>query len=373
MPFSPFKQTSQVQYGVIGVGTWPTLSTGLDRNITKIVNYYQYVRKPVRNNHPLIKLIHAANIPKNIPLESYTSNVEDVAVYAARVAGFATSITPGQMFTGVFMSEDQPEFILAYRDFFDPHDAHTNWRDVQAVRLISTPYTCSYLPYPNGKNFSTEKGPSFFSVNVPLLMVQFRAFYLQQVENYKRDPFSVEPITRFVGGYVLPNMMRDFQDMFILNRAMAKYRGGSDGDARVIGRHMVNLTDYSKHIDGAVSRMLENIPRLSSKAFPSILKNLPCVRHANMESLLLMPDIMPTKQSAWVSVVARLKELDFLIELAGSDLKNRNQMAINQFSRYMNTYHIKAGIMENLPLDIAMGYVGLIDKIYAACGIVQEA
>jgi hypothetical protein len=373
MSFSPFRQASFVQFGLVGIGQWPTLKAGLERNIDKLFNYYQYARKPVRNTHPLIKLIHSANIPKNIPLESYVKNVEEIALYAARAVGMSTSVSPGKLFTGVFLSDDQPEILLAYRDFFDPFEAHNNWRNVQAVRLLEAPYTCSFVPFPNGRTFSSEAGLSIFAVNIPLLMVQFRAFYIEQLENYKRDPFSVESIHRFVGGYVLPNLMRDFQDMFFLNRLMASYQGQPNGDSKVTASHVIQTTDYTRFIDSTITRIKEVIPVMHSRAFPALLKNLPAVHYSNMEDALLLPDVMPTKQSAWIEVISRLKAFDFLIELSGSDLKNRNQMAINQFARLMNVYHIKDAWMENLPMELGLHYTALIDKIYEATGIKQEA
>ena len=327
---------------------WPYIKSGLARNLLKIMNYYKSARIGVRGGHPLLRYLIGLAVPKALPLDRYYSNVDSICMEFSISHGFTSSLSAGRIHQGNFYGPNIPEIILATNESFDPEYVTQNWEDVTSVKVLLHPKTDLNIQYLVGKDYSDEYGLCVIHVNVAMLAVQYRAFVYAQAR--KTDPVTRESINRFLGGYVIPNMMPSHLDWAIFNRLIHQHYDQPFGHPRI--QHAVALADYARHVDDVNAKTLKNM-RQTPARFDNLLNAVPLVTNDHLSNLLLMPDVMPTRQVSWALIATRLRALGFLIDIAGSHVASLNRPALNQCMRALEMYDSATLISEKLPVSLA--------------------
>ncbi len=325
--FELFRNAPNLAVGVMKPQEWPFIQRGFQKNIEKVINFHKLYPRGVQGNHLLVRLLQSLAVPKSLELERYYATVDAKGLSTSMTMKMTSSINRGSFHKGVFYGDDNPEIIIATDDYFDFEEVDRNWENVSAVTPLLHPKSDMDIHLPNGVSYSSERGLAVILVNVPMLAVQYRAFYrAQQNKEFSKN------ILQFIAGYVIPNMLKKQMDICFFNRLCNKFYGKNDGKNISFRTHSFTLSDYEAYIDIAIDKILINIDK-SNKRFDVALKQIPSFYNTDMYETLMLPDIPPTLQVEWAMIVTRLRVVNFLFDACRENLKNRNQTTINQILR----------------------------------------
>ena len=315
--------------------------------------FYRLNPMAVHSDHFLVKLLQSITIPQAQNLERYYNNVDALALNLAMALGMTSSISKGKLFDGTFFGKGNYEIHIAHNESIDPFEAHDNWKDISAVRILSHPRSDLGLNLPDGTHTGSESGLSVISINIPLLAIQYRAFRLNEISINSDENGQVSDSTlscaHFVHMYVLPGMLYSLLDHAIFNRINNIKVGAPLGESKKA--HSFYITDYSaklNHIHTAILNYLQK----TEKDFIGILQNIPMVSKKDTSVLMELPDIPLTRQVLWGMVLARLPELTFLCNMSKDAVGNKNQSEINRILRYFLNYKSDNLFRSMLPMDL---------------------
>lgn len=345
MPIDIFTRVPDIHVGVLKPPNWSFIKDGLKTNINIVENYYKDVCRPVKSNHFLVRLLQSITVPNSLPLDRYYSNVDAIALNLSMVFKMTSSIYKGNVHRGIFYGSSSAEILIANDESFNIFNADSNWKNMSAVRVLLHPKTDLGYIVPNGFDSSSEAGLSVILINIPMLAIQYRAFL-----NSQRHIADKKSIMQFIGGYVLPNMLKSQTEISIFNRVYNKAFDIKLNDNVKI-KHPFFLQDYRPYLDKALDNCLDYISK-SSKSYRTVFQSIPSVYNENIYYSLLVPDIAPTRQIDWALVASRLKMIQFLIRVSQNDLINRNQMQMTQILRSFRINNIYSIFKENLPIDV---------------------
>lgn len=345
---SLFENYPKGSTGVVFPPQWNYIKSGINRNIEKVKTFYQLYPIAVPSQHFLVRLIESIEIPMDLTLDRYYSNVDAIALNVSMAMRMTSARAKGKCFNGIFYGEGSTEVLLAVDDYFDYQYVNDNWESVSAITTLMHPKSDMDLILPFGKSYSNEHGLSVIMINIPMLMVQYRAFRNKQPMSLSGAPKS---IYQFIGGYVIPNMLESQTEIALFNRIYKAANDNNDGNNETAFKHSFNLPYFNPQLDLAIKHILGNI-KVGLKIFPTILKTLPSFKNNNLYQSLLMPDVIATTQVDWLLMITRMKVIDFLIKTTGYEARLKNQAILNQIQRSYHINNVSSMINQMLPQSI---------------------
>lgn len=322
--------------GTITPHTWPYLKQGLNRNLETVKKYYYEKPFAVKSNHILIRLLNNLGVSYNINLERFADIADAKANSLSMNFKMSSSIYRGNIFRDIFYGGDIDEILVSDDSGFDIYEVYNNWKTISAVEVIYHPKSDLDLLLPNGKYIGTESGTAVISINIAKLAVQYRAFLDKEYKVFESGE-SPRSTAQFIHMYVLPNMLNSHLDIALFNRAYNILTGSRMGISSK--KHVFYLTDYKDQVDTAFGQLI-SFYKDSDRSYKTLLRSFPCVSSGDFESCLRLPDLAPTKQVIWVTVVSRLKALEFVTRLAShsnnSFNRSYNNIILRNFKLYEN-------------------------------------
>ncbi len=301
------------------------------RDLETVKNYYHNRVFTIRNTHILIRLLRNLSIPYSYEPERFVQVTEARAPYIANALKITSPLSPGKFFDGEFYGPGCPELILYDHEYFNPDDVERNWKNVAAVKVLLHPRSDMSFWLPDGTNQSTDKGLAVISVDIPLLIYQYRCFTMDQAGAVARGESLLGP-DHFVHMYVLPNMMDSHLDITIMNRAMNIYYGRPMGEG--LRRLPFPVHDYTGRLDNVLNDVVEIVQRKKMR-YEWLLKSIPAMVSTDMQEALIMPDYPRTRQIWWALMLSRLDIMKFLIDIGGEDDIRMNKDHINILKRML--------------------------------------
>lgn len=344
---------------------WAAFKNGVVDKTNDLVAYYRRAGLAVSNTNILIRLIQSSQVPVKLPLATYYRHIEQLSLDVAGTIGMTTISAYGLPNFGFFYNTDCQEEFLAYKEPLTPEVVHNNWQNVRPVRPLVIPQSDLGIMYPIGKKYSTESGITCIAVNVPMFMLQYRAWYLA---NELKPYAQRKTVQHFIAGCVLPNMMQDHADLLFLNRIYNAWYGFKNGDAGVFEPHPYSTTNYSSQADVMIPRILENIRKLPVKTIPTILKNIPSFSKNDMGEFLVLPGVMNVMQNDWLLVASRLRYYAMLCDMCGAECKQNNAAEFTGFIRHMRLYDAQVCMSKYLSSSHATEAKRLLEVIYRYSG-----
>lgn len=355
--FELFRNAPDIAVGVMKPQEWPFIQRGFRKNIEKVMNFHKLYPRSVRGNHILVRLLQSLAVPKSMELERYYAAVDAKGLSMSMAMRMTSSINRGIFHKGVFYGDNNPEILVAVDDYFDFEEVDRNWENVSAVTTLLHPKSDMDIHIPNGDSYSAERGLAVILINVPMLAVQYRAFYrAQQQKEFGKN------IMQFIGGYVLPNMLPIQTDICFFNRLSNRFYEKNDGKNISFRNHSFTLSDYGSYIDIAINKILTNIDRCN-KRFDVALKQIPSFYNEDIYETLMMPDIAPTMQVSWILFLSRLSAISFLFDVCEPNTRSRNQSTINQILRSFRLDNSYKVLNEMLPDELYFEAQKYIDNI----------
>ena len=333
------------------------------RDIEKIVEYFHSRVYAVKSNHLLCRLLGVGGVPASYSLDRFLEVAIARAPYVAKHFNFTSSINYGEVRQGnstVFYGPSCSEIILYNEDYFDASQVASNWKSAQAVKVLEHPISDLGLIIPNGYKNSSDYGLAVISVNIPMLLVQYRGFVLEQMRKVNDGSESLLGETHFVHMYVIPNMLYSHAELVVVNRVMNLFYGAPQGSATK--RYPFPIVDYSDKMDKELSQVLKHITD-TRMLYASFLKNIPSIFAEDAQMALEMPDIARTRQAWWAMLITRLRIMKFMLDAGSSTGMNAalvNKLKID-FKRIRDE-HVLSTV---LPHDLLEGIEETIDEILA--------
>lgn len=349
--------------GILSPPNWEFIKTGVKENISIVKNYYTNHIRPTKSNHILVRLLHSITVPMSLPLDRYYSNVDSINLNMSMVFKFTSSIYKGTVHRGNFMGANNPEIILAIDEPFDFDKVNNDWKNVCAIKPLLHPRSDLNYQLLNGVQHSNEYGLSVFCINITMLMVQYRAYLLNELAINKENPRGA---TYFIAAYVIPNMLEQQVELSLFNRIYNQVKGiNSNNDNRA--KHPFALQNYKPFVNTAIDKTIEYLNR-SSKSYKNIFSTLPSFYNDNLYHSLLIPDILTTRQVDWVLVASRLKMIDFLISVSDDELLSKNQLQMNQVLKALRINNVNKVFLEMMPEDVFYSNQTYVDTILEVMG-----
>ncbi len=325
------------------------------KELDKIILHYRNAVIPVKAQHLLCRMIITGSGPINYDLYRFMDVIYTRSPYIAKLFNLTSSLSYGKIFKGVFYGEDSTELIIYDDHYFNISIAEANWRAIRAVRVLDHSISDSGLLLPDGVKHSTAVGLSSISINLPLLLLQFRCFQLEQIN--KSGSLSVE---HFVHMYVLPNMLYSHCDIMILNKLISLYRQELNTEA--ISKHPFVTTDYSDKLDRVLDEVLFKLTNAKFN-YSTYLSNIPAIRTESAYESFQMPDVAKTKQVWWALIISRVKIINFLLNIGGNNGIAYNRSLINRLKldiKHLSKERVYSSVLPHIP---SLNYDQFIEKV----------
>ncbi len=325
--FQLFTKQFDSNNGVIKPPEFEYIKRTYEQQLRTITDYYHNRVYAVRSNHLLCRILTTGEVPASYDLYRFLDAAYTRSPYIGKHFQLTSEITYGEVRPSIFYGEENHEVLVYVEEPFDINEAIGNWQSIQAVKVIEHPFSDMGLLLPSGIKHSTDTGLVVITINIPLLLLQYRQFVLQQQIKVLNESESLLGVAHFVHMYVLPNMLYSHLELCIMNRCMNLYYGAPMGDS--LKRHPFHVIDYKDKIDKSMIGIVKRLKKTRLLYF-SILKNIPAIYHEDSQISLQMPDMAHTRQVWWALLLSRLRMIQFLIDIGGDSGLSMNRTLINK-------------------------------------------
>lgn len=328
------------------------------RELLSLQEYYHHRVYAVKNQNLLVRILTHIDTPMSYDADRFVEVTRARVPYISKAFKLTSEIDYGSNHPGAFFGQGNNEFIIYEDSYFDPYYAEKNWKRISAVKTILHPRSDLGFMLPNGKESSTDKGLAVISINLPLLALQMRAFFREQIA--RQNDQGLLGISHFVHMYILPNMMYLHADVVILNRMMNLFYGYGMGSS--LFKHAFKIIDYSEKLDNVLVKLISDYSHRSMK-YDDLLTIIPSFSQKNCAYSLQLPNTVPTRQVWWLLMLSRLQVMKFLIDLGGPVSVRSNQSSINQLQRDLKRLKREHVFEEVLPIEIYESVQNLIEEL----------
>lgn len=329
---------------------WTNVRTGLQANLGQIIRYYRRQPMAVKSDHFLIRLLQSITVSKMMSTERYYNNVDGLfSLNLGMALGMTSELSKGRVHAGQFYGPDSPEIYVAHTADFDPFVAERNWQNLQPIRVLRHPRSDMACLLPNGKDTGSEYGLAVIAINIPMLAVQYRAWWRQEQYNAEQTGDSPHSINQFVHMYCLPNMLYSHLDYALFNRVSNTFFEAPQGEASA--KHPFGLPDWEAKLDAVQTTMLEQLERVT-KDWHGVLYNLPAVSQPSMVDVMRVPQVSPTRQVEWALALARFPAVDFLLSFSLRSYGEKNGQELNRIRQEIRSYRANSYFRQVLPPDL---------------------
>jgi hypothetical protein len=306
----------------------------------QLVTYYRRSAFRLPNNHLLVQVLRHMQYSLETPFEKVVSSVYARALNVGRHFNFTSAASYGGPHKNQFFSSehnDVKDFIIQETIHeVQPFSEDRSWVDIPPVQVLHHPVTDFHFLPPNGQMRNKAKGYGVVVVDIALMALQFREFCLQQLQ---AGWDGVDP-NAFVVQKVIPQMYKSYMDILMVNQALLQQ--GILEPSNPLMYLPVALPDNERPSVIAVNETLK-FAKQPGRQYSNVLRNLPTYFSKDGLSALRMPSMVPTVQSTWITVLARLPHIQFLAEIAGDRGRSFNSFLIKDFKREI-PYYLNSGL-----------------------------
>jgi len=349
---------------VIKPGGFDYLQRTYQREILNINDYYNNRVYAIKSNHLLCRLLQSANVPHQYEIDRFMEAAYARSPYISKHFKFTSDINYGIFHQGIFYGDGVDELIIYDESYFNPYEAIINWKNIQAVKVLEHPVSSLGLLIPNGKRNTTSTGLAVISIDIPLLLIQYRGFCSQQFlkVDYEENADSLLAVTHFLHMYVLPNMLYSHIELVIRNRLMNLFYGAPMDVS--LAKHPFPVINYDDKLDKCLLTIIKHIKDTNMQYF-SMLKNIPSIFVRDCQAALQMPDMAKTRQVWWALLLTRLNTMKFLLDIGGSKGISNNKSFINKLQidikRLLDENLIESMLPEDMYFDTKETLLEILD------------
>lgn len=344
--------------GTIRFPEWEYVRDGLTMNLSHANKYYRNSAYAVGSDHGLIKLLYGLFTSVDVELFEFYKRVDAKALTVAQQLGYTTVMSRGSPFSNYFFGKDSTEVIIVTDESFDPVEVTNNWRDAQPIKVLKHGFDLIDCFPLNGKLSSTAV--SVFTINLPMLAVQYRAFRQWQSEMVNKE-IGRAPITHFLYSYPINNMIFSAMDYAMFNR-MVRIRNGIETSDNITP-HPFHMTNFTRQCDRILLAINESLNG-SKPDLGNVAMTIPLVTLTTTFNLIKVPDIAESRNVNWAIYLARIDMLLFLLSFEGVD--KQSTAFINSLKYELKTYLNDGTIKTALGRDLFQTQKEVIEQFISA-------
>lgn len=299
--------------GVSTLPNWNNARQNLYTEINKLVRYFRESSEWVKNTNTLVKILKSDNTQLYDNTDYTLEAARDRWLKDAETFGINTPYRRANyMPDNVAYPNNVKEYIAMDDSIPYGSEVKIKWRDLEPIKVLDHPYHDLNLSIPNGK-FQGEKSlvdSVFLSINIPLLVLQYRLWQRYEAERLNIDPDNP---AMFLARYPLVNIMNTHMDIVLRNRFINFYYGIEPLPFKVLRQGGVVVNDTSNFVDRSLR---EAVKIISSKdlRFFELNQQIPQLSTANVAQSLVLPDMSYTRAIRWVYDASRINWLSFLVK-----------------------------------------------------------
>lgn len=294
--------------------------------IKDVQSYYRKAPKYVESSNLFALIIQQFELSNKMDDAEWANHVERWARGVIPRLGIVSPINKGSVYTkGITLGPQSEEVAIASYEKFKMDGLGKVWRDLKPVRYLYHTRTDMMLPIMN----NTTPGRAFgvISINIPLLMIQYRYWRRWQTS---QGIIQQENVYRFVGSFVLPSLIESYLDIAFFNRLDRQSQGIPN--PTFPSPHPFYITDLSDRL----KKIEESIN------FEAILKGIeieglaaitPMIVKPNLFDVLKLPREPITYQNQWAVTMSRLPYVRYLVRMVlrnhGYDASQVNAVMID--------------------------------------------
>ena len=351
--YTHFTIKPTVTYPMKTPGVWTNLSREVEGTLKRFEFFHHNSTAAVQSDHPLVRLITHMNVPYTLSPERYYFNVLENYQSVAEALGFGTgrlSFNSGKYSRrGKLYRDSVIEIGLAYDTTLIAETESINWKKLTPVTILAH-HSVSVNPKVLVEADYAQTMPYvIYSVNVPLLMLQFRAWQNNEIANGVGNQRTVE---QFVRMYPIPNATRSHVNLALINAVTRMKEGETvrvvQQDKANLGIYIVNSTPLLVDYAAQLKKSLLSVPL----AFNGVMANLLTLNGTAIDSFGL-PPLTPMSQTCWPLSLAALHHWKILADLCGSNLMRMNSTTIALLKREFKVFSTEAMWEQHLPKEVA--------------------
>jgi hypothetical protein len=344
-----FSKEFTTRYPVVTPPQLEYVKKGLTQDFHKLQAYYTSTNRWVANQHILVRLLLTLNVSLNRRPELYADVVADTALSLYAGLGLTSPSSQGTVHNiGTFYNRNVVEVLIAANEEFDPVKATEHWIHLEPVRVLRHPYTDLSMEIPDGRYPACNENPlAVIAINIPMLAIQYRAWRLSK--GRVRDDGSEPPVHEFIYSYVLVNMLLSHLNVAMQNRLQALYRKLPVADFTRV--HPCSIIDYSARFDQGAELLVSRYQR-EPMHFPEALRQMIAIDGPSMLEALKLPTVAPTRHIVWALLIARLPQMQWLIDIGRDTNNHKNVGDTGQFHMQLRELISSNALGQGLPLIV---------------------
>lgn len=319
---------------------------GLEFNIRQIKNYRRMNTRYFPGGHLLLRLLGSVPVSMQHDSVQYNDRVSDIAMGLAQSYGLTSALSRGRLHSpGPFLGPNSSEAIILNVDQWDVEEGLKRWEELAPIRYLSHSMTTLKMPVADGVFNTPESGISVITINLPMLMSQYRAWRFK----FQMTDESPRTVAQFLQAYPLPNMLDSQVELAILNRLMCIYSGTPIPQSNF--RHQFYQIDWSSNVDQVLQKYLMLIGgrRLD---FDTQVSHIPVVTSENLHQTLQLPEMPYSVQLQWAIFLARLPIAGFLVKWNHDTGNQRNRPYLNYIRKWLSYVEGNRTLHNALPANV---------------------
>lgn len=370
--FTHFTVEPTVDYPQVYPGVWNNLSKELTNTIARFKEFNNTNVNSVAVDHILIKLITAINVPTYLNPERYYFLVLGSYRGPAEALGIGTDRATARPELNLsphskLYKNSELEIAIAYDDFILPNNAYRNWRNLTPIKILTHRSTSVAPKILDNAEYAERMPYIVYSINVPMLMLQFKGWYDNEMVN-KKIGGSSKHIGNFIKMFPLTNAARTHVNLSLIE---CLYRHANNmpyidtvtatQDKGNVGLGIMNSNTSLKAYTEKATVQLLKVPM----SFNAIMHNCMTLDGSAWGAWLL-PPIAPMGQVAWPLNLVALNYLRILIALSKANIRNANSDIISKIKREYRLLNTDVNWKNHLPPEILGGVMIEKDNIMRA-------
>lgn len=363
--YTSFTIKPTVTYPLKTPGVWLNLSREVEGTLKRFEFFHHSTTGAVQSDHPLVRLITHMGVPYSLSPERYYFNVLENYHGVAEALGFGTDRLS---FNNALYSErgklyknSKIEIALAYDTTLIAETETVNWKRLAPLTVL-THHSCSVNPKVLvNADYAQSMPYVIYAVNVPLLMLQFRAWQNNEIANGVGKQRTVE---QFVRMYPITNATRSHVNLALIN-AVSRLKEGDtvrvvQQDSANVGIYILNSTPLLVDYAVQLKKSLLSVPL----SFNGVMANLLTLNGTATDAFHL-PPVAPMSQTCWPLSLAALHHWSLLAELCGSNLMRMNATTVNLIKREYGLFGTEGLWKRELPKDVFEMVISDKEKLFA--------
>jgi hypothetical protein len=284
----------------------PYIQRQVKQQLQDVTSYYRRFPKLVDASN-LFNLI-LSHFVLEFKSDDYTfaRNVEQLSRGLIRNLGITDATNRGRIFLkGVTLGPDCEEVVISSIERFETDGLKSKWQELKPVRYLYHSRSDINLPIMN--NRTPGKGYGVISINIPMLMVQYRHWVWRNLGPVDSDEINQY---KFIGSYVLVNSLESYLDIAYFNR-LARMASNLPST-----KYPLPHPFYIPDLTPVVDKMAKNtLTERAGKAYgiEQLADITPMLVKQSLYEVLQLPKGPVTLQNEWALAIARLPYIKYLM------------------------------------------------------------